>query len=157
VRFVLDDAMLRFWFRFVFPHRSFIQQRGAQAAWNELVATQLDAYFGACFERLAREALPVIYERERIAAAYTVGEYWDRHVQIDVVGARGDGRTDLGEAKWGAVRSAAALTNELEARIPHYPNPDSATIERRFFVRARPRSRMRLPGHWHDLEDLYSA
>src|SRR6185295_12475253 len=28
VRFVLEDALLRFWFRFVFPHRSFIQQRG---------------------------------------------------------------------------------------------------------------------------------
>ncbi|HEX4422889.1 MAG TPA: ATP-binding protein [Kofleriaceae bacterium] len=157
VRFVLEDAMLRFWFRFVFPHRSFIQQRGAQAAWSELVATQLDAYFGACFERLAREALPALYERERVSTAYMVGEYWDRHVQIDVVGTRGDGRIDLGEAKWGTVRSAAALTNELEARIPHYPNPDSATIERRFFVRARPRSRTRLPGHWHDLEDLYSA
>ena len=156
VRFVLDDALLRFWFRFVFPHRSFIQQRGARAAWSELVSGQLDAYFGSCFERLAREALPDLYERERVAASYTIGEYWDREVQIDVVGSRDDGRVDLGEVKWGTVRSATGLVGELEAKIPRYPNPGNATIERRFFVRARPRTRSPLPGRWHDLEDLYA-
>jgi AAA+ ATPase superfamily predicted ATPase len=156
VRFVLDDALLRFWFRFVFPHRSFVQQRGPHAAWSELVAPQLEAYFGSCFERLAREALPVIYERERIATSYTIGEYWDREVQLDVVGARDDGRIDLGEVKWGAVRSATALAAELEAKVPRYPNPANATIERRFFVRARPRARSAPPGRWHDLEDLYT-
>ena len=155
VRFVLDDALLRFWFRFVFPHRSFIQQLGPRAAWTELISGELDGYFGACFERMAREALPWLYERERVAASYTVGEYWDREVQIDVVGARGDGRIDLGEVKWGAVRSAAGLASELEAKVRHYPNPGNATIERRFFVRARPRARTRPPGRWHDLEDLY--
>jgi uncharacterized protein len=155
VRFVLDDAMLRFWFRFVFPHRSFIQQRGAHAAWNELISKQLEPYFGSCFERLCREALPGLYERERVAASYTIGEYWDREVQIDVVGARTDGRIDLGEVKWGAVRSAAGLAQELDANVARYPNPTNTTVERRFFVRNRPRSRSPLPGRWHDLEDLY--
>jgi hypothetical protein len=58
--------------------------------------------------------------------------------------------------KWGVVRSAAGLAGELEAKIPRYPNPGNATIERRFFVRARPRVRAPLPGRWHDLEDLYA-
>jgi hypothetical protein len=73
-----------------------------------------------------------------------------------VVGSRDDGRIDLGEVKWGVVRSAAGLAGELEAKIPRYPNPGNATIERRFFVRARPRVRAPLPGRWHDLEDLYA-
>jgi hypothetical protein len=73
-----------------------------------------------------------------------------------VVGVRGDGRVDLGEVKWGTVRSPARLVEELEAKVPRYPNPDNATIERRLFVRARPRTRGKLAGHWHDLEDLYA-
>jgi AAA+ ATPase superfamily predicted ATPase len=156
VRFVLDDPMLRFWFRFVFPHRSFIQQRGAHTAWSELISREIDGYFGSCFERLAREALPGLYARERIAASYMIGEYWDRDVQIDVVGVRDDGRTDLGEVKWRSVRSATQLVGELDAKVARYPNSRNATIERRFFVRARPRTRSSLPGHWHDLEDLYA-
>jgi len=156
VRFVLDDALLRFWFRFVFPHRSFIQQRGPRAAWTQLVAGQLDSYFGSCFERLAREALPELYARERVTASYTIGEYWDREVQLDVVGARDDGRLDLGEVKWGSVRSPAALSRELEAKVARYPNPGNATIERRFFVRTRPRGHAQLAGRWHDLDELYT-
>jgi AAA+ ATPase superfamily predicted ATPase len=156
VRFVLEDPMLRFWFRFVFPHRSFIQQRGAHAAWTELISKQLESYFGSCFERLCREALPVLYAREHVNASYTIGEYWDRDVQIDVVGTRSDGRIDLGEVKWGAVRSATSLVKEIEAKIARYPNPANATIVQRFFVRSRPRTRTALAGHWHDLEDLYA-
>jgi AAA+ ATPase superfamily predicted ATPase len=156
VRFVLDDPMLRFWFRFVFPHRSFIQQRGAHTAWSELISGEIDGYFGSCFERLAREALPGLYARERVAASYLIGEYWDRDVQIDVVGVRDDGRTDLGEVKWRSVRSTTQLIGELDAKVARYPNVRNATIERRFFVRARPRTRSPLPGHWHDLEDLYA-
>jgi AAA+ ATPase superfamily predicted ATPase len=156
VRFVLDDPLLRFWFRFVFPHKSFVQQRGAKAAWQELIAPSIDAYFGTCFERLCREALPRIYEREGVGASYEVGEYWNRSVQIDVVGRRDDGWIDLGECKWGAVRSPAALVDELDAKVAAYPNPKNATIGRRWFVKALPK---KVPdaGTWHDLDDLYDG
>ncbi|MCA9679164.1 MAG: ATP-binding protein [Kofleriaceae bacterium] len=156
VRYVVDDPLLRFWFRFVFPHRSFIQQRGPRAAWQELIAGDLDAYFGGCFERLCREALPHLYARDGVAAPAQVGEYWDRDVQIDVVGVRGDGWTDLGECKWGAVRSGPALVAELEAKVGAYPNPRNATIGRHLFVRTRPRATPE-GAIWHDLADLYDA
>lgn len=154
VRFVLADPLLRFWFRFVFPHKSFIQQRGPAAAFQELVAPELDGYFGSCFERLCRESLPHLYERERVTAAYEVGEYWNRDVQIDVVGLRDDGRVDLGECKWGAVRSVGALEKELEGKVAAYPNRANATVHRRFFVRNLPRKASTV-GQWHDLDALY--
>lgn len=154
VRFVLEDPLLRFWFHFVFPHRSFIQQHGAQAAWRELVAPRLDAYLGGRFERLCREALPHLYRREGIAASCEVGAYWDRDVQIDLVGVRSDGWIDLGECKWGAFGGARALAAELEAKVLRFPNPRNATIGRRFFVRARPKT-VPIGAQWHDLADLY--
>ncbi|MBI2374887.1 MAG: ATP-binding protein [Deltaproteobacteria bacterium] len=155
VRYAIADPMLQFWFRFVFPNLSFIQQMGPVRAFRERIAAGLDSYFGACFERLCREALPVLYEREGVQAAFEVGEFWSKHVQIDVVGLRNDGRIDLGECKWGAVRSPGALQRELTEKLAHYPATPGSTIHRRIFVRAKPKSATSGEVRWHDLRDLY--
>lgn len=158
VRFVLEDPLLRFWFRFVYPNTSFVQGAGAAQAFSERVRPGLEAYFGTCFERLCREALPTLYAREGVAAGYEVGEYWDREVQIDVVGRREDGWIDLGECRWGAVRSGKALVEELEERVARYPNPRGATIGRRIFTRAPVNVRPGTDGvRWYALEDLYGT
>jgi uncharacterized protein len=154
VRFVLDDPLLRYWFRFVFPNNSYIQHMGSSRAFRDRIKPELDAYFGGCFERLCREGLPHLYAREGITAAFEVGEYWDRDVQIDVVGLRDDGWTDLGECKWGSVTSARGVASELDSRVGKYPNPRGATIGRRFFVRKKPRGALPA-GQWHDLADLF--
>ncbi len=156
VRFILDDPLLRFWFRFVFPNNSYIQHMGPARAFRDRIKPELDAYFGSCFERLCREALPHLYAREGITASFEVGEYWNRDVQIDVVGLRDDGWTDLGECKWATVRSPKALHAELETRAAKYDNDRGASVGRRFFLRKKPRGKLP-PGQWHDLADLYRA
>ncbi|MGE0785266.1 MAG: ATP-binding protein [Sandaracinaceae bacterium] len=154
VRYTIDDPLLRFWFRFVFPNLTYLTQMGAARAFKDRIKPELDSYFGGGFERLCREALGGLYAEEGVSAAFEVGEYWDKDVQIDVVGVRDDGWTDLGECKWGSVRSAKALAAELEAKVPKYPNPENATIGRRFFVRKKPSGA--LPdGRWASLDELY--
>ncbi len=156
VRFDLDDSLLRFWFRFVFPNTSYIRHMGPERALKDLIRPHLDAYFGRCFERLCGEALPALYLREGVTAAFEVGEYWARDTQIDVVGVRDDGWIDLGECKWGPVRSPTAVEWELEEKVRLYPNPSGATLGPRIFVRQTPAAR-RGSGdiRWHGLEDLY--
>lgn len=157
VRFVLDDPLLRFWFRFVFPNRSFVQHMGAARAYSDLIQPELESYFGGCFERLCREALPAIYAREQVTAAFQIGEYWDRDVQIDLVGARDDHWVDLGECKWGAVGSVPALQAELEAKVRGFPNPRNDTIGRRLFARTVPAAARRdTTCRWYSLDDLYA-
>jgi uncharacterized protein len=159
VRYALDDPLLRFWFRFVFPHQSVLRLLGPARGFVEVVRPELDAYFGRCFERLCRESLPLLYLREGIRAPFTVGEYWDSEVQVDVVGVRQDNWTDLGECKWGDVSSPAALAAELDKKVRRYPNARNATIGRRLFVktaRARARAKARLEGICvHTLQELY--
>jgi hypothetical protein len=159
VRYILQDPLLRFWFRFVFPNLSFIQQMGAQRAMRERIRSELDAYFGLCFEWLCRQALPQIYDREGVNAAFEIGEYWDKHVQIDVVGLRDDHWTDLGECKWGTVRSYQKLLEDLETKVRAYPNTRGATIGKRLFLRKKPSTRvMEASGaDWYGLEDLYKG
>lgn len=157
VRYDLDDPLLRFWFRFVFPEQSQIRRMGPEKAFRQLVRPHLDGYFGLCFERLCREALPRLYEREGVTAAFEIGEYWSKDVQVDVVGVRNDGWIDLGECKWGSVRSAAAVERELDEKAKLYPNLRSATLGRRVFTRgSRSGARSRADVRWHSLEDLYA-
>ena len=168
VRFGIDDPLLRFWFRFVFPNRSAIRSSGPDRVFADRIAPALDAWFGAGFERLCREALPFIYAAEGVTAGFEVGEYWSRRrrraadppdappaAQIDVVGLRDDDWTDLGECKWGTVSSAPALEAELDRKARLYPNRRGATLGRRYFVRRKPTSRAAAPG-WHSLRDLYA-
>ena len=157
VRFALDDPLLRFWFRFVYPHLGFIAQMGPRRSFQELIKPDLESYFGACFERLCREALPLLYEREGVGAAWEIGEYWDKQTQIDVVGLRQDNRTDIGECKWGTVRSPRALAAELQKKIDSYPNQRGATIQGRLFTRGKVKRRAApAPVSVHALEELYA-
>lgn len=170
VRFGIDDPLLRFWFRFVFPNMSAIRGSGPERVFGDRIAPSLDAWFGGGFERLCREALPLIYAAEGVGAGFEMGEYWNTQrknarespsheappaMQIDVVGLRDDDWTDLGECKWGAVRSPRALESELDRKARLYPNSRGATLGRRYFVRRKPASRAVSPG-WYSLQDLYA-
>lgn len=155
VRYELDDPLLRFWFRFVYPNTSFLAQMGPMRTFTDRIRPSLDAYFGYAFERMCRESLPFIYAREGISSSFEIGQYWNKGVQIDVVGFRHDGVTDLGECKWGNAPSASALVSELQSKIGRYPNHRGATIGRRIFVRERPTPHDE-SAIWHDLDDLYT-
>jgi AAA+ ATPase superfamily predicted ATPase len=156
-QFRIEDPLLRFWFRFVYPHQAFLGQNGPDRMFAEHIAPHLDAYFGEGFERLCREVLPALYRQEGVSGSYTVGEYWDSTTQIDVVGLRTDNRVDLGECKWGAIRSSVSLEEELSVRLRRYPNPSNATLQGRVFCRRAPRRFSRPPTHrWHTLEELYA-
>lgn len=156
IRYLLRDPLLRFWFRFVFPNLSRIRSLPAERAFDQVVAPQWESYQGSCFERLCREALGLLYREERVQAAFEIGEYWDKEVQIDVVGLRQDGWIDLGECKWGTVRSPKAVIGELERKVQSYSNPDAATLQRRIFTRRKlglPKGETRIKAH--DLAELY--
>jgi AAA+ ATPase superfamily predicted ATPase len=160
VRYALDDPLLRFWFRFVFPHQSLLRLLGPAAGFTEVIKPHLEAYYGRCFERLCRECLPLLYTKEGVRSAFTVGEYWDKQTQVDVVGVRADQWTDLGECKWSAAVSLPALAAELEDKARRYPNARNATIQRRLFIRTGGRrdkpAGKKLGALVHTVEELYA-
>ena len=155
VRFGIDDPLLRFWFRFVFPKMSAVRGAGPAHTFRNRIAPSLDAWFGSCFERLCREALPLVCASEGVGAGFEIGGYRSPAVRIDVVGMRDDNRTDLGECKWGAVRSSRALEAELERKVEAFPSQRGATLGRRCFVRRKPARKEKVSG-WYSLDDLYA-
>jgi AAA+ ATPase superfamily predicted ATPase len=158
-RYAVADPLLRFWFRFVYPNLSRIPVLGPERSVRELVRPGWDAFCGEAFERLCREAIPLLHADEKVAAATTVGEFWAKDVQIDTVALRDDGVIELGECKWGTVRSPAALRAELATKLPAFPNRRAATVRLRYFTRDRvapPAASPSAPAEsWHHLSGLY--
>ena len=138
VRFTLTDPLLLFWFRFVFPHFSQIIGLHPAEAYRQIIQPEIDSYFGARFEQLCRSAIGTTYADAGIDTAFTVGEYWSKDTQVDVVSIRRDQRIDLGECKWGTIRSWPAVQRELDTRIQQYPNPNNRTISGIIFSRKPP-------------------
>ena len=101
--------------------------------------------------------MPRSYRRcirpKRVPADSKWGEYWDRNVQIDVVGLRADDWIDLGECKWHGRPAVSAVARELDARSAHYPGK-GRTIRKRVVLRARPKS-VPAGNMVHDLPALY--
>ncbi len=149
----IADSLLRFWFRFIAPNSSVLRRETPERAFELLVAPQWESYCGEGFERLCREALPLLYTEEGITGRFTVGEFWDREAQIDVVGLRSDGWVDLGECKWHGRSIVAEAGRELSARAARYPAA-GRTVRQHLFLRSAARSAP--PGLLvHDLHSLY--
>src|SRR5581483_4010423 len=113
VRYAISEPVLRFWFRFVAPHFSAIRRGPPGEAYQNHVKPDLESFFGAGFEALCREALPLLLAEERVRAPFKVGEFWSPTAQIDVVALRDDRWTELGECKWGAPSSLSQVIAEL--------------------------------------------
>lgn len=136
VRYRLHDPLLRFWFRFIYPNGSAIYQMDEKTAFLSLIKPNLDSFFGKGYEALCREALSHLYQREGLTCSYEIGEYWDKDVQIDIVGYRQDNVIDICECKWGNISSMPRLLEELSGKISRYPNKDNKTIHGRLFLRS---------------------
>ncbi len=156
VAYEITDGLLRFWFHFIFPQESRIRAMSTDLAFHALIQPALASYWGNCFERFCRENLPRLYAVEGINWA-ACGEYWDKQVQIDVVGIRKDEWTDLGECRWGRVPSLPALQRELAAKASLFPNKLKHSLGLRLFVQEeRPGRRRELENcKLHTLNDLY--
>jgi AAA+ ATPase superfamily predicted ATPase len=153
VLYRVADPLLRFWFRFVEPHWSTLRRFSPERAFEQIVAPQWDAYCGESFERLCREALPLLYAAEKVTGPAEIGEFWERNVQIDVVGLRDDDWIDLGECKWHGRPAVTSVLRELADRAALYP-AKGRTLQPRVFLRAAPKS---IPDgtRVHDLRSLY--
>ena len=100
-RYFLADNFLRFWYRFVLPHRSLLEVGEGRRVWQERIAPQLDEYMGRVFEDVCAEYIRC-HGRERLSSLPDgpVGPFWHRDSEIDLVWRSEDGRYSCAECKW---------------------------------------------------------
>ena len=123
----LRDQFFRFWFRFVHPNRSLLEQGGAQAALEGFVAPQLDLFTGPVFEQVCHQFLWRLGLRGELPfVPLRVGGWWRANEEIDAVTVGQDAAL-IGECKWSRrpigldilrnlERKATAVARELDGQ-----------------------------------------
>ncbi|PSQ48172.1 ATP-binding protein [Halobacteriales archaeon SW_7_65_23] len=163
-RYRVADEFLRFWYRFVEPNRSSIEE-APDIVFDRTIAPELPDHVAMTFEDVCREAVWESIRQEVLGPYSEVGPWWYGEHEIDIVAlAPSDDRLLFAECKWTNEPVGHELADTLAAKTEHVRwGPDSrderfALFSRSGFVDGLKRD---LDDRWtlfelSDLETLFS-
>ncbi len=113
--YLLEDNFFRFWFRYVYPNRSFIEEGQIDYVLDRKIMPSIDRFISWSFEEVCRsrvrKGLPQDIRCNR------VGRWWSKEGEIDIVGLAEDENTVVfGEAKWSVNPTGTDILNDLERK-----------------------------------------
>lgn len=110
------DPFLRFWHRWVAPHRSLLEINQRQAQTLTEIRNELPYIVAPVWEMVAQQSLLTAASQGRLPfTVQEVGSWWTHGAQVDVVGVnRSERRVVFGEARW---RSTPVTPRDLDALV----------------------------------------
>lgn len=118
-RYFLQDAYLRFYYRFVDPNLHLIEQGLSRRLWAG-IEDQFRTFVADTFEGLCRTwVLAQAQQGQLPFEPEVVGSHWATDAQVDVVALNWKSKHILlGEAKWGEGQVGREVVRELVAKSP---------------------------------------
>ncbi|RAW45701.1 ATP-binding protein [Halorubrum sp. 48-1-W] len=115
-RYRVADEFLRFWFRYVEPHRSSIEE-APEIVYEGTIEPDLPTHVATTFEDVCQEAVWEGIRRGAFEPYSEVGRWWYGEEEIDIVGlAPNDDRVLLAECKWTTDPVGEDLVESLRAK-----------------------------------------
>lgn len=98
-RYTISDKYLRFWFRFIHPNRSYIEQGKGKELFDRM---EFNQYISLVFEDVCQSALVDLNMRGELPTSFMkIGKWWYRENEIDLVALNEKTRQILfAECKW---------------------------------------------------------
>lgn len=110
--YLLEDNYFRFWFSYVYPNRSFIEEGQSDYVLERKIKPSIDMFVSRTFEEVCRS-----YIRKGLLEGMKfnrVGRWWSKEGEIDIVGIAEDEKTIItGEAKWSVNRVGMDILEDL--------------------------------------------
>jgi hypothetical protein len=115
-RYRVADEFLRFWFRYVEPNRSSIEE-APEIVYDGTIEPDLPTHVATTFEDVCQEAVWEGIRRGRFDPYSEVGRWWYGEEEVDIVGlAPNDDRVLLAECKWTTDPVGEDLVESLRAK-----------------------------------------
>lgn len=115
-RYRVADEFLRFWFRFVEPNRSSIEE-APEIVYGGTIEPALSDHVVTTFEDVCQEVVWELIRRGEFPAYSEVGRWWYGEDEIDIVGlAPNDDRILFAECKWTTEPVGKSLHNDLREK-----------------------------------------
>ena len=127
-KYHVADEFLRFWFRYVEPNRSSIEEAPA-IVYENTIEPDLPNHVGETFEDICQEAIWEGIRRGEFQEYSELGRWWYGEHEIDIVGlSPTDDRILFAECKWTAEPVGRGLVEDLRAKTDHVQwRPDTRT------------------------------
>lgn len=119
-RYVIADNYLTFWFRFVLPNRSALEQRQPEYVWRTKIAPLLDDYMGPRFEELCRQFIRLHPDRWAQPVG-ELGRWWHADEELEIIGHDRGTVTLAAEVKWTKDRVGPDVLKTLQRRVALLP------------------------------------
>ncbi|GIK37639.1 MAG: ATPase AAA [Chloroflexota bacterium] len=138
----LADQFLRFWFRFLAPHRSELEQGQAQLVWQNDIAPQLAQFTGPVFEEICRQFLWRLARTDQPRrlpfAPQQIGAWWWKEQEVDIVALnRAEEIILVGECKWRSRPVGNSVLADLrQAAMPLLLQAPPAQVYYALFAKA---------------------
>jgi AAA+ ATPase superfamily predicted ATPase len=158
-QYKVADPFLRFWFRYVEPNRSSIEE-APDIVYEDTIEPDLPHHVGTIFEDVCREALWAAIRQNVFARYSEIGRWWYGGKELDVIGLDpANDRILFGECKWTNSPIGRDVVERLEATAPEVQwGPDSRSEQFVLFSKSGFESGLveSLGAAWHcfDLADL---
>ncbi len=114
-RYVLSDNYIAFYFRFIYPNKSYLIEEGRIPNFRE----EYNRYLGRVFEKVGRQFLQELSRVGELPFRPTAfGAWWKKSTEVDCVGVDERGRRIMAfEVKWGEVRDGSRILRVLEKKV----------------------------------------
>lgn len=135
-RYVLNDNLFRFWYRFVPRYLTPIQAGRVEEVARLIAADHLSTFTGPVFEEVCRQWLVATSGHGDIPLVLEIGRWWGtdnarrEQAEIDLVALCDDGSMICGECKWQAKQTDVEVLRTLQRRASLIGNAD----EQRLFL-----------------------
>lgn len=114
----IRDNFIRFWFRFIYPNRSYLEMGHTDVVMNRLAQNFIDSQVSFVYERICREKLWILSAEGKLPGILErIGRWWDNSHEIDVVGiSEADNLLVLGECKFWTSPVGWNILSQLEQK-----------------------------------------
>jgi AAA+ ATPase superfamily predicted ATPase len=120
--YILDDPFFRFWFRYIFPNMSYLEEGDIDYVWEEKIKPDFDSFVGFIFEDICIQKLKSLNKDNNLPfKAKNIGQWWDGREEIDIVAADGKGSFMFCECKWTAKKIGISVLDELQNKANKFP------------------------------------
>lgn len=120
--YILDDPFFRFWFRYIFPNMSYLEEGDIDYVWEEKIKPDFDSFAGFIFEDICIQKLKSLNKDNKLPfKAKNIGQWWDRREEIDIVVLDGKGSFMFCECKWTVRKIGISVLDELQNKANKFP------------------------------------
>jgi hypothetical protein len=113
--YMIQDQYLKFWFRFIMPNQSYIEENRQDFLLRQRILPFLDQYLGEVFEKVCIEFLKRRNLSSKLPFQFDhIGRYWKNGTEIDIVAFDSNREQAFaGECKWSTKKVGTNILDNL--------------------------------------------